>query len=108
MTTGINSSATDFLRKNTGKLLFLFAILLSSSAIILLKHDWGTFLITLPFLSCFSALVHDYFAFRGPSARFMHRLINHRGHKALNRALLLPYERLLWPCIILGGLLKLS
>jgi hypothetical protein len=107
MTTGINASTTDFLRNNIGKLLFLFGIFLSSIAIILLRHDWGAFLIALPFFSCFSALVHDYFAFRRPSAQSMHRSINHQGHKALNRALLLPYERLLWPCIILGGMLKL-
>jgi hypothetical protein len=107
MTDGMNASEADFLRKNIGKLLFLLAMFLSLSAISLLKHDWGSFLIVLPLLSCFSALIHDYFAFRSPSACSKHQLINLQSHKALNRALLLPYERLLWPCIVLGAMLKL-
>lgn len=106
MINGKNASEADFLRKNIGKLLFLFATFLAFSTISLLKHDWGSFLIVLPFLGCFTALIHDYFAFRAPSTRPRHNLINLQSHKALNRALLLPYEWLLWPCIVLGTMLK--
>jgi hypothetical protein len=106
MTNGMNTPGADFLRKNIGKLLFLFTMLLSFSAISLLMHDWGSFLIVLPFLSGFSALAHDYFAFRAPFVCSKHPLISIQSHKALNHALRLPYERLLLPCIVLEAVLK--